>query len=418
MRVFKFGGASVKDAASVKNLVEILKHSGEGQLIVVVSAMGKTTNNIEEYLGKIRENKPEAADMFQIISSYHRNIINELFTNDDKTLAEKINKLLSEMKTSSEFLCSSPYDFHYDQVVSIGEMLSSTIISHYLEKCGLKHKHLDARQIIQTVPPHREAAVDWDKTLACISKAVNKKTERLWLTQGFIGGSGGYSTTLGREGSDFSAAILAWATEAENLTIWKDVPGLLNADPKYFSHTTQLPNISYNEAIELAYYGATVIHPKTIKPLQNKNIPLFVRSFCNYKEAGSRIDCNRESDKLIPSFIFKKNQILISISPRDFSFIVEKNISYIFSALAALHIKVNLMQNSAISFSICIDHSEKAFQLIKQLQANYRVLYNTGIELVTIRHYTEELIEQMIAGRDVLLEQRSRSTCRLIVKSN
>ena len=416
MIVFKFGGASVKDAASVRNVAEVIRHHLSQPMIAVVSAMGKTTNAIEEYLKLSRSDDADADKTLQRITDYHLGIVNELFSGISQEIRTELINLINEMKSSASALKAEPYDFCYDQIVSYGELLSSKILSHYLHHAGLQHQLLDARELIITMPPHREATVDWERTQKNICRAISTNKEGLWLTQGFIAGMNKATSTLGREGSDFSAAILAWACEADSLTIWKDVPGLLNADPKYFSRTRMLEHISYKEAIELAYYGATIIHPKTIKPLQNKEIPLRIRSFLDYTKEGSLVDQHSDADSRIPSYIFKHRQTLISISPRDFSFIVEENLSFIFSRLADLHIKANLMQNSAISFSICIDGDEKSDLLIRELQGLYKVSYNTDLQLITIRHYTDILINELVGGQKIMLEQRSRSTCQLVVK--
>lgn len=416
MIVFKFGGASVKDAAAVRNMAGIVNAHNQRPLVVVVSAMGKTTNAIENYANLCYHGQAGIQEAWEVIRDYHLKIIHGLFGEKPLGHSMEATQLLEELRNKPAMLRGLAYDEYYDQLVSLGEMLSTAIISAWLRHTEVNHTLLDARKLISTDSNFREAGINWEPSREAIRAAT--AGEGLYLTQGFIGSCGKATTTLGREGSDFSAAIIAWATNAHSLTIWKDVPGLLNADPKQFTETQKLDHISYNEAIELAYYGATIIHPNTIKPLQNKNIPLYVKSFADYSQAGSCIDKHSKSDHLIPSFILKFNQILVSISPRDFSFIVEQNISTIFSLLADLNIKVNLMQNSAISFSICIDLNEKTDTLISRLQSDYRVRYNTGLELITIRHYSDNHINNLVRGRKVLLEQKSRATCQMVVKSS
>jgi aspartate kinase len=315
------------------------------------------------------------------------------------------------------------YDYVYDQIVSVGELLSTKIVSAYLNAEHLTNTWLDVRSVIQTDNTYRNANINWKLTeqlvreLFAKNKALN--TSNYIVTQGFIGASSeNFTTTIGREGSDFTAAILAYCLNAESVTIWKDVPGMLNADPKWFDDTQQLHHISYHEAVELAYYGATVIHPKTIKPLQNKKIPLLVKSFLDPNQQGTLVDGNTTEDELIPSFIFKMQQVLISISAKDYSFIVEDNLSQIFSQLSAHKITVNMMQNSAISFSICVDFNPfTTHQFIEELQKEYQVLYNENLELVTIRHYDAATIERVTANKQILVEQKSRNTARFVMKN-
>ena len=315
------------------------------------------------------------------------------------------------------------YDQEYDQVVSYGELLSTTIIHHFLRHAGIASYYLDVRKLILTDSNYREGRINWDETTKqiqnCLNPLLKMPGNKVILTQGFLGSDAeGFTTTLGREGSDFTAAIFAFALATEEMIIWKDVPGLLNADPKYFSKTEKLARISYREAIELSYYGATIIHPKTIKPLQNKNIPLRIKSFVDPDSEGSLIHLNTTSDSLIPSFIFKVEQVLISISPRDFSFIDEQNLSEILGIFAQLSVRINLMQNSAISFSVCVDNNERRLkQLFKELGSKYEVRYNTGLELITIRHYDQATINRILEDKKtILLEMRTRTTAQLVVR--
>ena len=410
MKVFKFGGASVKDAAGVRNLAEIVSTQGK-DAVVVVSAMGKTTNVLEE-LVRAHANKQDDAvqRQFAILSHYHATIMNELagdFSLVHQTFAHFADYLKQPI--------SAPYDETYDQLVSLGEVLSTQIIAAYLQHTGIPTKWLDARQVIQTDATFREGRVDWEITNRLINEAVSDNT--VTITQGFIGQTDrNRTTTLGREGSDYTAAIFAYCLNAESVTIWKDVPGVLNADPKWFDETVLLEKLTYQDAIELAYYGATVIHPKTIKPLQNKGIPLYVRSFLQPDAPGTVIG-NYERHLTTSSFIFKINQVLISLHPNDFSFIAEDNLSRIFGRFAQAGVKINLMQNTAISFSVVVDNNpDRVPGLLTLLKQDFRVSYNDGLELITIRYYDQGTIDRVLVNKKLLLEQKSRYTVQLVVK--
>lgn len=423
MKVFKFGGASVKDASSVLNVAEIITLYSD-DLVVVVSAMGKTTNLMEDLVEACyREEKSEVEKLYQQVYQHHYNIVVELGLTEDEdfiTLFEyKFDEL--EQKINSEF--SENYAYEYDQIVSFGEIISTTIISGFLNFIGIENCWFDARKIIRTDSSYRSAKVDWQKTEELISKKVapylsSEDGRKIAITQGFIGHTEtNQTTTLGREGSDFSAAILAWSLNAEDVTIWKDVPGMLNADPKFFNNCVKLEQISFKEAIELSYYGASVIHPKTIKPLQNKNVSLYVKSFVAPNEEGTVIQNSGEKDGVVPSYIFKGNQTLISFMPRDFSFVDEKGLTTFFSFFADHSIKINLMQNSAISFSICIDDSEDVKTLIlDRFSTDYKIRYNSDLDLLTIRHYNETVVKKLTDSRVVLVQQKSRQTARFIMK--
>lgn len=422
MKVFKFGGASVKDAAAVKNVATILEEYKNDQIMVVVSAMGKTTNALEQLLDAYFYAKTNAFEILDGIKKYHFEIVNELFNDSKHPIFEELSNTFVEIEWQLEEEHMREYDFEYDQMVAVGEWLSATIVSAYLKKVGLNNKLQDVRDLIRTDNTYRNAKVDWEVTEENVKRFVlpyfQNQENRLMITQGFVGAtSENFNSTLGREGSDYTAGILANLTDADSLTIWKDVPGMLNADPKWFDVTEKLNNISYHEAVELAYYGATVIHPKTIKPLQNKGIPLFVKSFLHPKEEGSVINENTSKDSLIPSFIFKTNQILISISPRDYSFIAENNLSHIFGCFAKHKVAVNLMQNSAISFTVCADNQkDKIEQLIAELKADYKVYYNDELLLLTVRHYNEETLSKLLENKTIYVEQKSRQTARYVVK--
>ncbi len=425
LKVFKFGGASVKDAESVRNVAAILKKHSPEKLVVIISAMDKTTNALEKVLNAWYENDERLGTFIQEVIIYHQTITTALFPDKNHPVYFKTNMLFGELEGHLSTPPSLNYDFDYDQVVSFGELISTTIISEFLVSEGFNCQWFDVRELVKTDTTWREARVNWETTESLIREQVSsfldhsKTTPSIALTQGFLGSSAdGATTTLGREGSDFTAAIFAYALQAFEMVIWKDVPGLLNADPKYFSVTELLASISYREAIELSYYGATVIHPKTIKPLQNKDIPLRIKSFIDPVGDGSLIHQNTSADSLIPSFIFKINQVLISISPRDFSFINELSLSNILAVFANNSIHISLMQNSAISFSVCVDYNERRLsELFKALGKEYKVRYNTGLELITIRHYDQATIDRVLAdGKTVLLEMRSRLTAQFVVR--
>lgn len=427
MKVFKFGGASVNSADAVRNMAQIVqKHLESEPLVVVVSAMGKTTNLLEKLVPGsawcavgLADNVSSAKQLRQQLEDYHRTIATTLMP-DNKDIQSKISKLLSSL----DHLCVTlpddveHYNYNYDQVVSHGELLSTTIIADYLNTLGIKTLWEDARQLIKTNNHYREGRIDWEATKKAIKNEELriKNSFRVILTQGFIGGNGHATTTLGREGSDYSAAILAYCLGAESVTIWKDVPGFLNADPKFFPDTVKINEIPYDEAIELAYYGASVIHPKTVKPIQNAGIPLYIRSFITPDSSGSSIGNYHTISPETPLYIFRNNQILLSIYPRDYSFIAEDNLQVIFGILNELGIRVNLMQNSALSFSICVDNQPQLVDhLIKKLNTMFRVRYNDNLQLITIRYYTQAVIDSIVAGRSILLEQRSRLTEQIVV---
>ncbi len=423
MKVFKFGGASVNSSSAVKNVAEILTLYKDYNILTVISAMGKTTNALENLTKAYFNNTTEKESVFSDIKQYHFKLIDELFSDKNNQIFGLITNIFNQLNKKINTSPSANFDFEYDQIVSYGEILSTLIVSKYLNYININNIWVDAREIIKTDSIYREGKVDWIKTEKGITQNISplfeKDENKIIITQGFIGGSSdGHSITLGREGSDYSAAIFAFGLNAEEMIIWKDVPGVLNADPKFFENTVKLDFISYREAIELAYYGATIIHPKTIKPLQNKNIPLYVKSFLNPENQGSKISTIEKADGLVPSFIFKQNQVLISISPKDFSFIAEDNLSEIFNIISNYKIKINLMQNSAISFSICIDADNRHFdKLILTLQQKFKVKYNSNLDLITIRHYDYATIEKVVHNRKILLEQKSRLTAQLIVEN-
>jgi aspartate kinase len=422
MKVFKFGGASVKDAAAVKNVAGILESFSGEPLVVVISAMDKTTNALEKVVRAYWNSEPELRSYVDTVKDFHIKVAEGLGFKQDHLLFQSIHNAFVEIDWILEDKPSRDFGFTYDQIVSQGELLSTKIISAYLNENGLKNHWLDARDVLITDNTYRDAKVNWDLTEKLINKRIHelKKDYSVIITQGFIGAtSENFTTTLGREGSDYTAAIFSYSLNAEEMCVWKDVPGVLSADPKYYDNAVKLDEISYLDAIELTYYGASVIHPKTIKPLENKQIPLRVRSFNKPKEEGTRIGNYEETKPLVPSFIFKTNQILLSISATDFSFIAEDHLSQIFTAFAKHKVKMNLSQNSAISFSVCSDNDEfKMPGLIADLKKEFKVLYNDKLRLVTVRHYNENTLDSLTKGREILIEQRSRHTAQVVLKED
>ncbi len=418
-KVFKFGGASIKDAQAFHNLANILKAFKGEQLMVVVSALGKQTNALEAVLAEARQQSGRAMEnVIQPVADTHISLARELFSNDQHPVFDAINDLLKQLISQLQRTDLS-YDAHYDQTVSFGELLSSCMVYHFLNQQKIYTHLIDARSLIATSADYRAAQIDWELTTQNIASHIHELEADVVLTQGFIGRTtDGFTTTLGREGSDYTAAILAFCLNAKEVTIWKDVPGLLNADPKRFAETRKIDHISYAEAIELAYYGATVIHPKTIKPLQNKNIPLMVRSFLHPEIPPTLINQFDESQQNVPSIIVKDQQVLVSIGSRDFSFMNEESLSFIFGVLSRLHIHINVMQTSALSLSVCFDlNPHKLNALLEALHANYKVRFNEGLQLITIRHYTPGQELPLVANKTVFLEQKSRSTLQLVVKA-
>lgn len=419
MKVFKFGGASVKDAEAVRNVYNILSGFPDEQLWIVFSAMGKTTNALEKVADAWMNCDSAASGLLKSVESYHLDVAHDLGVEDEVVMVwiHKLESIISKAPLSN-------YDEGYDLVVSHGELISTSLISAFLQKNNYQHSLLDARNLIITDHTHRNGAIDWQMTENRISYIQNEKSvsnlNKVFMTQGFIGSTlEGNPVTLGREGSDFSAAIFAWALHADEMIIWKDVPGVLNADPRYFNDTVKIDRMSYRDAIELAYFGASVIHPKTIQPLQSGKIPLYVKSFYRPAESGTVISTfSEEQSDQVPSFIVKPDQVLISISPRDFSFIAEGNLHSIFGLLASLDIHLNMMQHSAISFSIVMDNlPDKVDRLFALLGNDFWVKYNSGLQLITVRYYNQETIDRVVGQRRILLEQKSRTTVQLVVSN-
>ncbi|WP_333877102.1 aspartate kinase [Flavobacterium sp.] len=416
MRIFKFGGASVKDADGIKNVFSVLEKVGHEDTLLVISAMGKTTNALEVVIKNYFEKSNELHSSLQEVKKYHYQILMDLFEDEEHDVYFAVNSHFADLEYFIRSNKSPNYNFVYDQVVSYGEILSTTIVSYYFAQAGLKNNWIDVRNFIKTDNTYRDANVDWEKTQQLISKGIKKKS--LNITQGFLGSDeNNFTTTLGREGSDYTAAIFAYCLSAESVTIWKDVPGVLNADPRYFDNAVLLNQISYREAIELAFYGASVIHPKTLQPLQKKEIPLFVKSFVNPLLPGTSVSKGKDLEPQSPCFIVKKNQLLISLSSIDFSFIMEENISEIFALLHQYKIKVSLIQNSAISFSVCVEDKFGNFNELKSILAKkFKVAYNENVSLYTIRHFTKEAAEMVEKDKTVLLKQISRETMQVVTK--
>ncbi|MEM8999490.1 MAG: aspartate kinase [Bacteroidota bacterium] len=416
MKVFKFGGASVKDAEGVKNLVSVLQQVGHKDTLLVISAMGKTTNAMEKVVASYFRNHTSFADSLQEVINYHEGILGNLFENRQHTVYEKVYSLFEEVKGFLMWNKSPKYAFVYDQVVGYGELVSTTIVSEYLKSEGLDNEWLDVRNLIKTDHAYRDAQVHWERTEIEVAKNVN--TRNLNITQGFLGSDdNNFTTTLGREGSDYTAAILGYCLNASSVTIWKDVPGVLNADPRNFDQTQLLDQISYREAIELAFYGASVIHPKTLQPLQRKEIPLLVKSFMNPLAGGTTVGKGVKISPRVPCFIVKKDQVLLKLSSLDFSFIVEHNISAIFKLFHDHRMKVDLIQNSAISFSVCLDNKFNGLEgLLNDLNEKFKVVCHEGVSLYTIRHFDDEAVASLLNGHSVLVEQRGKETVQLVVK--
>lgn len=416
MKVFKFGGASVKNSDSIRNIVEIIRSYGSNELIIVVSAMDKTTNALENVLELYLKNNKEYLQKIDQIFIFHDKICRDLFPKNHNVfsgLKNIITKLVSFLKNNK----SPNYSFVYDQTVSYGELISTFIINSYFIEEKLKTNFIDARNCIKTDSNYRGGNIIWDKTNENIR--ANIKINQLNLTQGFIASDkNNFNVTLGREGSDYSAAIFAFAVNAESLTIWKDVKGLLNGDPKYFKNTELIKTISYSEAIELAFYGASVIHPKTLQPLQKKEIPLYVKSFEKPDQNGTEINKNLKLSPKVPCYIFKNKMIFIKIFSLDFSFAIDENLSHIFKKIDECKMKVDVIQNSAISFSICLnDKYDQIDNLLKNLQEKFKIEVFKNTSLYTIRHFDEKSIEVVSKGKKLLLEQRTEKTVKLIFSS-
>jgi len=419
IHVFKFGGASVKDAEGVKNLSKIVVLNKDKQVLIVVSAMGKTTNALEQLATAHFNRSEQMPQLFETVKTYHHHLLTNLFGDSNHPIFDQIANTFVEIDWILEDEPHPDYDFNYDQIVSIGELVSTRIVSAYLNHIGLNNQWIDARDYVHTDNTYREGIVDWKKTCQHIqTNLIPILKNQLAITQGFIGGtSENFTTTLGREGSDYTASIFASCLKAESVTIWKDVPGVLNADPKLFENTQKYDELSYSEALEMTYYGASVIHPKTIKPLQNAHISLLVKPFSHPHEPGTTIHNIPYTHDIEPAIIVKKDQVLVSLMTKDFSFITEDHLSAIFGSFAHARIKINMMQVSALSFSVCFDWDGLRFDKLNSLlQDQFKIKYNTALELLTVRHFNRDLIEQLSSGKIILMEQFSRNTVQMVLK--
>ena len=417
MKIFKFGGASIKDGESVKNVASIIKTEGAKDTLVVISAMGKMTNAFEEVVASYYNKEENLPNKLNFIEEYHKNIMSSLFDKED-VIYKDIDILFGELGWFLARNTSRRFNYVYDQIICFGELLSTRIVSAYLEKIGQDNVWFDVRNFIKTDSNYRDAKVDWQLTEDIITAKVD--VNKINITQGFIAANDTENTTtLGREGSDYTAGIFAYCLNAESVTIWKDVQGVLNADPRVFSATTLLEQISYEEAIEMAFYGASVIHPKTLQPLERKEIPLLVRSFINPKESGTKVTKGTRLVPYIPCFIVKKNQILVSIAALDFSFMVENNISFIFQKLHDYQLRVNLIQNSALSFSVCIDDKFGNFDAFyNELKKQFKIDVQKKVDLYTVRHFDESAIKMIETKGTFLLTQVNKETSQIVVNPN
>ena len=418
IKVFKFGGASIKDAEAIKNVTEILKKFDDQNLAIVVSATGKTTNALEKVVQAYFKQDGSANEYLNIVKENHYQIIRDLF-GEQHEIYSVINDTFVEIDWVLEEEPNDPYDYIYDQIVSVGELVSSKIVNAYLNEIGLKAQWLDARDVIRTNNIYREGWVMWEDTLKNATTKIPPLIEKggFIITQGFIGStSENFTTTLGREGSDYTAAIFSFCLDAESMTIWKDVPGVLTADPRIFEDVTKLDRLSYREAIEMTYYGAKVIHQKTIKPLQNKSIPMYVKSFVNPEGEGTFIS-DEVVDNYPPIVSIEPNQALLYISTKDFSFVAEHHLSYLFKLIAEHRIQVNMMQNTAISFAVCVNDVDDRIQgFVDSIQDEFKVVVDRNLELIAVRHYQKELLQNLKLNKIVMLEERIRQTVQLVVK--
>lgn len=420
LKVFKFGGASVKDASGIKNVGSILQNYKDDPLMVVVSAMGKTTDALERIVAAHANKTGEATKLLEDLKQAHYSIMKDLF-GEGHAAFDEVNDTFVAIEWILEEEPHPNYDFLYDQIVSVGELVSSKILAAYLNHAGLPTKWLDARDIILTDDIYREGWVQWDETVENALKIAKPMVEKggFVLTQGFIGStSENFTTTLGREGSDYTAAIFSYCLDADSMTIWKDVPGVLTADPRIFENVAKLDRLSYKEAIEMTYYGAKVIHPKTIKPLQNKSIPLYVKSFINPEAPGTFI--GPDVDDLYPPMVaLEKKQALLNISTRDFSFVAEHHMSHIFTKIAEFRLQVNLMQNTAISFAVCVNNvDDRVEKFVESIEKDFKVVVDDeGLELTTVRHYTPHTLEMLRSGKIILVEERTKNTVQMVMKA-
>ena len=419
-QVFKFGGASLRDAEAIRNVGNILQKFAGQKLVIVVSAMGKTTNALEEVANSFWQGDADTAKQkLSAIHSAATEVVQELFAEVPDSLTASINDLFVSVEWALDEAPNPEYDYDYDQIVSLGELVSSHVVAAYLNRIGLGTNWLDARDIIQTDNTYREGWVKWPETIARAQRVMPDllQDKDFILTQGFIGNtSENYTTTLGREGSDYSAAIFSYCLDAESMSIWKDVPGVLTADPRLFENVSKIDRLSYKEAIEMTYYGAKVIHPKTIKPLQNKSIPLYVRSFIDPEAPGTLVT-DDAGDAYPPMVAVEKDQALINISTRDFSFVAEHHIKELFGHITTTRLQVNMMQNTAISFNVVVnDIDDRVERFCKLVNDHFKTTVDRDLELITVRHYTNEVVESLRRGKVNMLEGRLPLTLQMVVK--
>lgn len=414
MQVFKFGGASVKDAQGIRNVENIVRQFADERLFVVISAMGKTTNHMESvHSAYIKTEADKALQLLEEVRVYHYGIMSELGIESNR-----VGELFDRLKTYIISPVDTDFDRSYDFIVHHGELLSTMIISHYLNLRGLKNLWLDMPHVLITDQNHREANVIDQPSRSNLASLISSSEYNIFIAQGFVGGSmSGEPTTLGREGSDYTAAVVANLIDAQSVTIWKDVPGVMNADPKLFDEVVHIPELSYYDAVELAYSGAQIIHPKTIRPLENKNIPLYVKPFNNPQAAGSVIKSQKSSPICVPVYILRKNQVLVTIRPNDFSFVLEPSLSVLFQIIEKHKLKVSLIQSSAVTISVCVDNSYHLEDALNELRRDYNVTYNVGLNLLTVRGTTPDIIADVETGKDILLEQRTRRTIKIVYRS-
>ncbi len=421
MKVFKFGGASVKDAPSMINVGKIISRFTNTELVVVVSALGKTTNALEEVAEAFFKGEIDVANKkIDALEKHHEEIALELLKNPKDRALTELKKMFNKLRQTPELYKSENFDFVYDQVVGMGELFSTRILASYLQSIKLNAHWLDARSVIKTDTAYREPKVNWPETKERIFDSVKPLLKKdIVITQGFIGStSTNHSTTLGREGSDFTAAIFSNILEAEEQVIWKDVPGVLNANPTLFPNAVKIEKLPYEEAVEMTYYGAQVIHPKTIKPLQNKNIPLHVRSFIESEKEGTLIGNFPLSKDIPPIIVFKRNQVLLSFSTKDFSFMAEESLGHIIEGFAKFRVKTNVMQNAAISMAVCIDFNEsKVRELSHFLEPHFNIKIEKNVEVLTIRHYNDAIVKELTKGKDVVITQKTKDTVQFVLKA-
>ena len=419
IRVFKFGGSSIVDAEAVRNVAQILQKYRGQKLVIVVSAMGKTTNALEKVVEAHMLKNGMAVAILDEVKRSHYETIRELFGDEDEVY-DLVNDAFVEVDWALEEPPHDNYDYMYDQIVSVGELVSSHIVCAFLNREGLTTSWLDARDVILTDDIFREGWVQWPETMERSERQIVPLLEEdgFVITQGFIGSTTeNFTTTLGREGSDYTAAIFSFCLDAVDMTIWKDVPGVLTGDPRLFDNVVKLDRLSYKEAIEMTYYGAKVIHPKTIKPLQNKSIPLYVKSYSDPQSDGTLISGEIE-DNYPPMVAVERNQALLQISTKDFSFVAEHHISFLFNMIADLRLRVNMMQNSAISFSVCVnDVDNKIDRFIEQIEDQFNVIVDRDLELITVRHFHNDILDDLTRGKIILLEERIRKTVQFVVKN-